>query len=290
MSYVLLIMVVIFTSLQNVFVKQFEKKCNGGEWLFSATTVFFAEILFVISFLITNKNGFDISKETLIFSVLFSLFYSVGMIGQVFAIKNGSMALTSLMISFSLLIPTFFGIIVLNEEAGVLSYTGLVFLLISLYLVNYAKEKDASNQKITFKWIIFVLLASIGNGGCAVVQRTQQIYQNGHFKDEFMIIALSVVLIELLTISLIKEKNHIKTLKIALLPAFSRGVSNGLVNSLCLTLSLMMPASVMYPVSSGGGIALTAFIAVAFYREKLSSKQLIGLVFGIVSVVLLSII
>ena len=109
-------------------------------------------------------------------------------------------------------------------------------------------------------------------------------------KDEFMIIALSVVLIELLTISLIKEKNHIKTLKIALLPAFSRGVSNGLVNSLCLTLSLMMPASVMYPVSSGGGIALTAFIAVAFYREKLSSKQLIGLIFGILSVVLLSII
>jgi len=73
------------------------------------------------------------------------------------------------------------------------------------------------------------------------------------------------------------------------IPAFARGVSNDLVNSLCLTLSLMMPASVMYPVSSGGGIALTAFIAVAFYREKLSSKQLIGLVFGIVSVVLLSI-
>jgi len=73
------------------------------------------------------------------------------------------------------------------------------------------------------------------------------------------------------------------------IPAFARGVSNDLVNSLCLTLSLMMPASVMYPVSSGGGIALTAFIAVAFYHKKLSTKQLIDRIFGIIAVVLLSI-
>ena len=45
----------------------------------------------------------------------------------------------------------------------------------------------------------------------------------------------------------------------------------------------------MLPVISGGGIALTSIVALTIYREKLSTKQILGLVFGIASVVFLNI-
>ena len=82
------------------------------------------------------------------------------------AIKVGSLSLTSLAISFSLLIPTVVGIVLYDEPLTAWFFIGLGLLLASLVLIN----TKGGEIKITFKWIIFVLLAFIGNGSCSAVQ------------------------------------------------------------------------------------------------------------------------
>ena len=66
------------------------------------------------------------------------------------------------------------------------------------------------------------------------------------------------------------------------------GLANGAVNFFVLVLSNKMPASVMFPIISAGGIVTTALISIFVYREKLSLPQKIGMFLGIAAVVVLS--
>lgn len=58
-------------------------------------------------------------------------------------------------------------------------------------------------------------------------------------------------------------------------------------NKFNLYLSGVMDSAVFFPIVNGGGLVLTTFAAVLLFREKLSKKQWVGVVFGIASVVFL---
>ena len=66
------------------------------------------------------------------------------------------------------------------------------------------------------------------------------------------------------------------------------GLANGLANFFVVYLSLRVAASVMFPVISAGGIVLTFFISLFFYKEKLSKWQILGSALGLVSVIFLN--
>ena len=85
------------------------------------------------------------------------------------------------------------------------------------------------------------------------------------------------------------EKNLKECLRHGIIPGGVRGIANGIVNLLVISLALKMNASLMFPVISGGGLALTAILAMTFYKEKLSIQQTLAMIFGIALVVFLNI-
>lgn len=282
MNAIFLLLIVLGISTQHVTTKAYNTKTSGA-YSFSAAKALAA----LVVFLITSGGSLEFSKESLIYSVAFAITYSVTTIFSVLAIKTGPLSLTSLFEQYSLIIPTFYGLLILNEEAGVSLIIGIVLLLISLLLVNLEGKKE--EKKITLKWGIYVLLAFLGNGGCSTVQKIQQINCNGAYKSEFMIIALIITVITLFICALINERNTmVHSLKKGF-PYYSIcGFANGAVNFFILVLSTRMPASVMFPIISAGGIVITALISIFFYREKLSVAQKIGMVMGIAAVVVLN--
>jgi len=66
------------------------------------------------------------------------------------------------------------------------------------------------------------------------------------------------------------------------------GVANGVVNYLVLVLSNRLPASVMFPIISAGGVVLASLIAIFFYKEKLQWQQWLGMLLGILAIVALN--
>ncbi len=67
------------------------------------------------------------------------------------------------------------------------------------------------------------------------------------------------------------------------------GLANAIVNMLVMVLSGTMPASLLFPLISGGGILITHLVARFYYKEKLSKIQTLGFVIGLASVILLNI-
>ena len=67
------------------------------------------------------------------------------------------------------------------------------------------------------------------------------------------------------------------------------GLFVAIINKINLYLSGQMPSIIFFPIVNGGVIILSSAIAVAVFGEKLSLKQKLGIIVGIVSVCLLGI-
>lgn len=125
---------------------------------------------------------------------------------------------------------------------------------------------------------------------CSVVQKMQQLAFNGAYKNEFMILALAIVVVVLTGFVIAKERKEIKTFaKVGWHLAAFCGVMNGIVNLFVMILSGRMPVSLMFPLISAGGIVITYLVSKFFYKEKLTQRQFIGFIIGIISVVFLNI-
>lgn len=280
---ILLLLIVIFVSTQQVTKKGFSSRVSGGVMTFSAASCVAA----LAVFLVTSGGKLSFSTDFLVYSALFAVSYGAAVVFGVLAVKTGPLSLTSLLTSFSLLIPTFYGIFALHEPVSGTLYLGLGLLLVALVLINL--EKKGEKKQITVRWVVYVLLGFVGNGACSTVQKVQQMDLNGAYKNEFMIVALVMTILGIGICALLMERGKIKeSLRKGAAFYIPCGLANGIVNFLVIVLSTRMDASVMFPVISGGGIVLAFLVSILFYKEKLSLWQLVGSGLGLVSVVLLN--
>ena len=278
----LLLTIVVFVSVQQVTKKAYNLKVSGGAMSYSAASCVAA----LVVFLITSGGKLTFSTEFLPYSLLFALSYSVTVVTGMLAIMVGPLSLTCLVTSFSLIVPTLYGIFVLQEPVSTNLFIGLGLLAAALVLINLEEKGE---KKITLKWAIYVILAFVGNGMCSTVQKVQQIQLAGQYKSEFMIVALIISAVAMGIFALCTEKRQIlPNLKTGFWLYVICGLANGGANFLVIFLSSRMAASVMFPVISAGGIVLTFLISLFFYKEKLSKWQILGSALGLVSVIFLN--
>ena len=284
MEYILLVIVVLGVTLQQIVSKIYGDKVQGGTYSFTMGTILVALLFFVA----TSKGKFEFSTAYLWYSLFFGLATSVTLIFTYLAISEGPLSLSSLVTQYSLLIPTVYGLVALGELVKGSLIVGVLLLVISLFLIN--REKKGEEKKITYKWALYVFLAFVGNGACSTIQKVQQVNCNGQYKNEFMIIAYAMSIVALAICMLkFERKQCLQDMKRGIGCIIGRGLGLAIVNFLVLILSNTMPASVMFPVISAGGIVATFLVALFVYKEKLSLMQNVGLVLGIVSIIFLNI-
>ena len=281
MAYFYLFLIVVFVTAQNILSKKYNSASHINVFLYNSVTAF-SSMLF---FLVASGGRLELSSAYLPYSLAFGTAYFCALAGLVLALKNGSLSLTSLIISYSLILPTLHGMVFLNERVGYSGWIGIAFLLVSLVLINFKKEDDA---KFSFAWIVYLIIAFVGNGMCSVIQKIEQVALDGAYKSEFMIVALFISGIASLIIGLIAGKQRLRELLHTLPTGIPRGLANGAVNFLVMIVTGMLASSIVFPTISAGGIVLTFIIAVFVYRERLSRPQLVGYILGTASVVLLN--
>jgi len=168
MAFLFLTAEIISQVAQSVFIKLFGRRVKGGDVTFAAIMGLAALVFF--SFM---AIGEPFSVNVIPYSLLFAIMYSLGTLMYVLALKCGSMGLTALIISYSLMVPTVYGLIFWNETLDKVQIIGIIALCVSLFLVR--DEAEPEKKKASAKWLVFMSLAFIGNGLCTVVQREQQI-------------------------------------------------------------------------------------------------------------------
>ncbi len=165
------LLVLIFGSaMQNVLRKVYSGKAGhmqGSAHLFNLVTA----VCTLLVFLAMGVHAFAWHLPTFIYGAVFGGFFAMAVLFSILSMREGALSLTSLVVAYSLIMPALFGLLFLNEPMKWSIGIGLLFLLVSLFLINYRAEQC----KITKKWLVFVALAFIGNGGCATVQKLHQV-------------------------------------------------------------------------------------------------------------------
>lgn len=284
MSYLLLALTLFCSALQNVLVKVYDRKNEGRPFviLFNALRTLTALLLFTVIVLI---KGFNFHLPTLIYAAVYSVSLSSALVFIHLALSHGSLSLTGLITSYSLLIPVFYGILFLGETINTFMVLGLVFFAVSMFFVNF---KSKSGEKFNFKWLLFIILSFITNGASATIQKMHQINYPSMYQSEFMFIGMGIAAVIFFMLS-IRHRGYVKPLfKSNWYVGALGGVCLGVVNYMVLVLAATLPSSVMFPVISAGSIVLLSIVSVVVYKEKLSVPQIFGLIIGVCSIIFLN--
>ena len=225
--------------------------------------------------------NFSVNLPTVILGTVYGLLLLSSMCTSFMALNCGNMALTAIIISYSVIIPFLFGGIFLHEAIDFLQITGLFMMLLSILLMNFRK----SGEGFGVKWLVFTFSCFITNGLCSVVQKLHQTAYPGQYCKEFMTVAFGVITLILLTVLFIKYKGvETKTSK----TAFTSGMCTGSAYLLTLYLSSVFNATVLFPIIAVCGAVLNCFASRMFFKDKLRKIQLIAIAIGVISVLFIS--
>ena len=287
MAYTYLALCIVIIAAQNAFKKSYGNRCKHGIYAFSTLVTLTAAIFFGVCCLV--DGGFSYESGVLPYSVAFGVGYVFSTITGVAALALGSVAITSLILSYSLLLPTLYGIVFLGEPLGTLKIVGLLLLMLSLYLANAPQKGVGEKKGVSLRWAVLVTVSSIGNGVISIVQKQQLSAFSGAYKNEFMALALLIGVVCLVPFVIADRKHLRESMRAGALLGVASGVTNGAANLLIMLATALMPASVFYPVMAGGRTIFTYFLSITFYKERLSAVQTTGVAVGVAALVLLNV-
>lgn len=253
---------------------------NGNVGIFNINKALSGLLMFLLFGL---RTGLGFNYPTIIYGTVYGAFLCVSMHTGFKALKTGSIMLTGITVSFSLIIPFVFGIAVWKEKITVFGIVGIIALLISVFLINFAKGKA---ERVSPKWAFYAFITLLANGACSVIQKYHQLCFPGQYRNEFMVCALLITaIINILAFALKREK--IKFSFSA--TGTASGIMNGLANYVILLLASTERASVLFPVTSGGNLIAVCLIGSAFFKERPGKTRFAGICLGIIAIVFLNI-
>ena len=272
-------------SMQGVFKKKLNEKCRDCEISLSAMISLFALALY--AFLATNIS---FSIEIVPYSIVFGVCYATAASTYVLALASGSLALTELMVVYSITVPLAYSFIFCGDTLNIAQIFGLIFLAISFFFTYYKPKSTPKKQTKLVKWTIFATLLFFSNGACGVVKQMQQRVFEGRHDNSFILLSLIIAVVLLAIIAVIKEKHRVLfAIKNGSLLSGMCGACNGAMNYFSMLCLLVVPGAIYYPLTAAGSLVLTCILSAVIYKEKFKRNQIIGFILAALSIVLINI-
>jgi drug/metabolite transporter (DMT)-like permease len=315
MDYLLVMAAVFCVASSFVFARVYQKRYIKGvsSLLFYPIPVALVSILFFLCL-----TGFHIGFTTftfvmaLIYALAGTLYSVLGLI----IVRLGKLSVYMIFLMLGgMLIPFVYGIVFLNETLTGGRIVGIVFLIISLFMpfIGLKRSKTASsdcapvhkgNQKL---YIILCICVFFLNGCVSTVSKVHQINKSALDTNEFLVwinffnLVLSALVFGIYKLYILlnaKNKKYREN------PNFTKSErEKTAVLSVLLLLSIIalftcggglllmlgaksLPASVLFPLTTGGTIILTSLAGWIFFKERIHFSLGIGLVLTFIGTML----
>ena len=188
-------------------------------------------------------------------------------------LKRGGMALYStFLMSGGMLLPYFFGIVFLNERLTVLRIAGVAVMLAAVILANFRREK-ADGRLLALCAAVFVL-----NGCVSIVSKCHQVADTFTVDSSAFVLYCGVAKMLLSGIALLfcRRQKAAMPLRAAGLVLGAAAIG-GVSYLLQLVGAKNLPASVLYPMVTGGCIVFSALAGRLFFGERISKRQTVSI-------------
>jgi len=246
---------------------------------------------FIVAYFSSDIN-FSISKtphEDWFFGAVFlgflfiSMFYVMGLTAQ----KLG-MSVVAVAGKMSVVIPILFGLYVYKENLNFIKFIGILLALVAVYFTSYKEKKIELKKSILY--LPFILF--IGSG---VLDTTLKYIQKSYVSNDETSIYLSVIFLIagilgslLLLYFLINKKSKLS------LNNLIGGIALGFVNYFAMYFLLKalqtkgLDSSTVFTINNVAIVLFSTILGILFFKEKLSKKNIIGIVLAILSIFMIT--
>ena len=215
------------------------------------------------------------------FNVLFQMAY-------VCAFSCGPISLTAMISTTSMVVPIIVSAVAYKESLSVFRIIGIIVTIIALY---FTTEKISKNS-IKLKWALFTLLAFVANFSSSLIQKVY--LKSGPDTDTFSFVAVHFSFAAIISLGLYVilsangKKSSYKLGKNVVLTAVFIGVILGIFNLIYSYSLAVIDATVYLPIFNGGQTVLVTLCTALFMKEKLTKRQKISIILGVIAIVLMS--
>ena len=208
-----------------------------------------------------------------------SIFYVMALTAQ----RNG-LSVASVASKMSVIIPVLFGIIIYNEGAGMLKIIGIILALFAVYLTSVKPKSDIVLSRSIYLPIILFL-------GSGIIDTGTNHFSPENEKPLFLALIFGIAGSIGILISTYQSLKKKLPFKIKTIPF---GVALGLVNysSMHYLLKALrvegFESSTIFTVNNVAIVALSTLFGLVIFKEKISSKNWIGIGIALISIVLVT--
>ena len=241
---------------------------------FNAVSAFFTSVLFLVI------TGFK--PELTLYSFIMAALQSIlalaySLIGFRIMRLGGMSLYTLFLMSGGMIIPYVWGVAFLDEGMSMLRLAGCLLITVAIAVSNF--KKDENNKKA----LLLCAAVFILNGFVSVTSKVHQInkvYET--ISTNSFIFWSSITKSILCTAFLLNKKKESSTKKLmsknVILLSAASAILGGVSSFVLLHGAKSIPATMLYPLNTGGTIILSALAGVICYKEKLTKKQMIGII------------
>ncbi len=314
MDFIYLLIACAFFALQFIFQKLFEKRTVGG-----LSVCLWNQIVCCIvgaAFLLIKAGGSLLFTAVTVPALIYALLYSAsGMICSVATISAmgcGQVgAVGTYCLAGGMIVPFLYGILALDEEAGLFKWLGMLVLCASLIPSVMGSSGSGSSggksgEKSSVRFVVYSVIVFLTNGLVSVFSKMHQISPAAMSEDGFMLLSAGIRLAAGLAIILAlasfrrmrgeREAYRNAFWNIARVPmtgtlfillfavAGTYSVCNTLGNLFSLRCMVTMDASIQFPILSAVVIVLTALFGRIFFGEKITKGSAVSLIMSVAGI------
>ncbi len=256
-------------------------------WRFNAIVCLAAFFIFLVSAI-----GKEVSVFTIALGFVFGVVTVLQSVFNMLALSRGPLHITTLIITASMIVPAMYDAIVNRQMLSVPKLIAIAVLFV--FIVLSVGQKDETTAKRG--WLFFCGAAFLMSAGIGILQK---IHQGSPFKAEtapylacafFCSTLFALVMSFIVKVPADTEKKASRLSWLAVLVAAVCGVCMYVNHDFNLKLSGLLPSEIFFPLANGGVLFLNALAALVIFREKLTRQQVVGLIGGGITLVLLCII
>lgn len=201
-------------------------------------------------------------------------------------LKQGGMALYStFLMSGGMILPYIFGVLFLREVLTPLRIAGVIIVLSAVVLSNYSKQR-VGKRLLIFCSAVFVL-----NGFVSILSKCHQVstaYPTVSSSAFVMYSGIGRFLFSTAALLCHGKTGAASALRrgYSLIVAAGAAAIGGASYLLQLIGAKSLPASVLYPMVTGGSIIFSAVAGRVFFGERISQRQLVSILLCFVGTLL----
>lgn len=250
--------------------------------------VCFNGIIFFFAAFVFAKDIFNGNFAVFLFGTVFGCLTVFFQLSYIKAMSYGNVSLTVLIVNLSMIIPVSVSVLAFDEQLTVTKVLGFLLIVITLFM-SVDKKGKSENLK---KWILPVMLAFLINGALSVLQQIfgKTVWQNekSAFTAWSYIIATVLSLIMYLFMKLKGKNTTFKVKPRVLGIGMCIGAILGVFQFLYTGAVTTIDGLLLFPVYNGGTLILSSVAGVVLLKDKLTVKQIIGILTGIVGIVIIN--